>query len=58
MDRSSPILVSVIRLLTVLGFGVSTISLGHLVIAEGTKWPRNESMLILILYLIVGKLDG
>ena len=39
-------------------FGVSTISLGHLVMAEGTKWPRSESMLILIIFLIAGELDG
>ena len=58
MDRSSPALVPVIRLLTIPGSGVSAISLGHHVMVEGTKWSRNESMLILILCLIAGELDG
>ena len=57
MDWSSPILVLVIRLLTIPGSIVSTISLGHLVMAEGTKWPRSESKLILIICLIAGELD-
>ena len=58
MDWSSLVLVLIIQLLTIPGSDVSTISLGHLVMAEGTKWPRNESTLILILYLIAGELDG
>ena len=58
MDQLSPILVLIIRLLTITGSDVSTISLGHLVMVEGTRWPRNESMLILILYLIASELDG
>ena len=58
MDRLSPFFVLVIRLLTITGSDVSTISVGHLVMVEGAKWSRNESMLILILYLITGELDG
>ena len=52
------VLVLIIQLLTIPRCDVSTISLGHLVMAEGTKWPRSESMLILIIYLIARELDG
>ena len=44
--------------LTVSGSGVSTISLGHRVMAEGTKSSRNGSIWILTLCLIAGELDG
>ena len=44
--------------LDVFGSGVSTLSLGHHVMAEGAKWSRNESKLILIVCLIAGELDG
>ena len=40
--------------LTVFGSGVSTISLGHRVMVEGTKSSRNGSIWILTLYLIAG----
>ena len=44
--------------LTVSGSGVSTISLGHRVMAEGTKSSRNGSIWILVLCVFAGKLDG
>ena len=44
--------------LTVYGSGVSTISLGHHVMAEGTKSSRNGSIWILILCVIASELDG
>ena len=44
--------------LTVSGSGVSTISLVHRVMAEGTKSSSNGSIWILILCVIVGELDG
>ena len=43
--------------LTVFGSSVSTISLGHHVMAEGKKSSRNGSIWILTLCLIAGKLN-
>ena len=58
MDQLSLVFILDNRLLIIPPSGVSTISLGHLVMVEGKKWARNESMLILILYLIAEELDG
>ena len=44
--------------LIISGSGVSTISLRHRVMAEGTKSSRNGSIWILILCVFAGKLDG